>query len=489
LNRLNFQSFTRQQIITVLVMVFVCLMLALKLAAVFRDPPHWDAGYYLDLALNFLESGQLTPRMWRIDRDMNLLTGGAGGYGALILPAWVSVFGASLLSGRMLMYVCGLLSLGLVYWIANRWWGQAEAQWAAGYAVCGTMFFYSFVIRMDALAILSYSVTLAVHIYAVRQEKPWLHFLVGVLAILTTEFHAIGLAFAGGLAFYYGVSQVGLWWKERRLVWFPGFLGYFAGALLAGLAYLAVHVLPNPTVYFLIRNNCLICETPGLLTELRRIAYWVTYTPIEFFLLVIALYSLLRHPTPSNRHFLLIFIGMALGYAAISPPISLVYFSHLWPLFALAVGAFAAHATQEHRVVMSSILLAVGVVLVGMRVYETANGSLRNGSFPVNQEIVEYIEENYPPDTVILAPPTYYIEMIPYRNFLTIHHDLTYTVRLHHETVLDLLEREAPEVIVLEQPQVIPDEVMDAVLAYAARHPFKEAMPNVWVLEEPGDPD
>jgi hypothetical protein len=484
---LNRLSFSKQQIITGLVVVYLFLMLALKLASVFRTPPHWDASYYLDTTITFMESGKLSPHMWRIDPDVNLLTGGASGYGALILPAWMSVFGVSLLSGRMLMYVCGLLSLGLVYWTARQWWGEAEALWTAGYAVCAAMFFYSYIVRMDAPAILTYTATLALHIYAVRQGKTWLHFLVGVLAILTTEFHTIGLAIAGGLAFYYGVSQVWLWWKERRLVWFPGFLGYFAGALLTGLIYLAVHVLPDPKVYFLIANTCLICEKPGLFTEMQRMAFWLFFAPIEFFLLPIALYSLLRRPTPENRHFLLVFAGAWIAYMVLSPPFSPVYLSHLWPLFALAVGAFAAGATRQHRVVMSSILLAVGVLLVVKRIDETVNGIMKAGPFPVDHEVVEYIEDNYPPDTVILAPPPYYVELLPYRNFLTIHHDIIYTVRLHDETVLDLFEREAPEVVVLGPRRHIPEEVMDAVDDYIAHHPFEEVKPDVWVLEEPGD--
>ena len=186
------------------------LVLIIILAILFRvwasQPTwiHWDENYYINIYQNYVDRGELTPYMWRLGGDTNIIAGSGTGYGIFVLIGWMRIFGESLFGVRMLMVLAGLVTAWVYYLTAKKWWGSQEAGIAAlVFGLVSTSAFYTLVGRMDAIGILSYSLLLLLHITAVRQEKKWPHFLVGAAAILTTEFHILGILYLGGLALYY----------------------------------------------------------------------------------------------------------------------------------------------------------------------------------------------------------------------------------------------------------------------------------------------
>jgi len=183
----------------------ILLVLIILLAIVFRiwaSQPTWiqsDESYYINIYQNYVDRGELTPYMWRLGGDTNIIAGSGTGYGIFVLIGWMRVFGESLFGVRMLMVLAGLVTAWVYYLTAKKWWGSQEAGMAAlVFGLVSTSSFYTLVGRMDAVGILSYSLLLLLHITAVRQEKKWPHFLVGAAAILTTEFHILGLLYRGG---------------------------------------------------------------------------------------------------------------------------------------------------------------------------------------------------------------------------------------------------------------------------------------------------
>ncbi|MEO1442732.1 MAG: hypothetical protein AAFV33_20185, partial [Chloroflexota bacterium] len=53
--------------------IIIPVALLLKFAAIFVWTVHFDTNYYLNIGSNFIERGGLTPYMWRIPPDANIL--------------------------------------------------------------------------------------------------------------------------------------------------------------------------------------------------------------------------------------------------------------------------------------------------------------------------------------------------------------------------------------------------------------------------------
>ena len=84
--------------------LFIMLGLVLKLFAMQFAPVHIDSNYYLNIASNFIERGELTPYMWRLGADTNIIAGSGTGYG-IWLNYWFNVVGLSLLSGYLCIWL------------------------------------------------------------------------------------------------------------------------------------------------------------------------------------------------------------------------------------------------------------------------------------------------------------------------------------------------------------------------------------------------
>ena len=89
---------------------FLAIGIVLKLAAMLFFPPHFDSNYYLNIGSNFIERGGLTPYMWRLPTDSNIIAGSGTGYGIVLQALWFRVLGLTLLTGRFYSF---LLALGM----------------------------------------------------------------------------------------------------------------------------------------------------------------------------------------------------------------------------------------------------------------------------------------------------------------------------------------------------------------------------------------
>jgi hypothetical protein len=70
---------------------------------------HYDENYYINIAQNYADRGELTPYMWRLG-DAGIIAGGGSGYGIVLLAEWLRLVGYSLFWGRMLMILLGVLA-------------------------------------------------------------------------------------------------------------------------------------------------------------------------------------------------------------------------------------------------------------------------------------------------------------------------------------------------------------------------------------------
>jgi hypothetical protein len=101
----------QERAVSIALFVMIGVALILKLINVFNAPAHWDTGLYLNIAVGYFERGILTPLMWRFNPEWNIVTGSGSGYAIFLVIGWTKLFGVTVLSGHLLMYLVGLLNL------------------------------------------------------------------------------------------------------------------------------------------------------------------------------------------------------------------------------------------------------------------------------------------------------------------------------------------------------------------------------------------
>jgi hypothetical protein len=460
--------------------LFIMLALLLKVISMPYEPIHWDTNYYLNIGMNYINHGELTPYMWRLDPNTNIIAGSGTGYGILLLVLWLKIFGVSVYSGYILMYIVGVMWLFGLYFLVRMWWQS----WVAGVAAVvftalSTLFMVQFYVRMDAIAALAYILVLWLHIWAVRTNRRWVHFGVGIAIICAAEVHIQALLYVCALSLYYLLQYIHEARQQRKLFILSPSLYYFAGAFLAGIVYLMVHVLPDPEAYFIIARYCDHCEPAGIPKELLRFVMFFRSQTILVFVFIIALGFISTNRSQADNHYLVLLLGYLLAQAVISPPTDVHYMSHLLPLISLVVGgAFVKYCEAKNSVSAQHIVLCT--MIAGLMTFaQLINIAFNMASTVVTPDGIDYVREHVPPDTVVMGHPRLYHALLEYDNFLTFKDGDRYTVMLADEDFPSFWERVQPQVYVGEL-----DEDDSDWLTYMRTHDFKQVRDTVWISGE-----
>src|SRR5574341_1215848 len=122
----NQGSLRRIQFIALLMILLALLIkgISMQLVTMNYVKPHWDTNYYLNIGSNYFVRGGLTPYMWRVPPDSHIIAGSGTGYGIFLLLFWFKLFGLTLQSGQMMMYLLGVISLPVCYGLVRIWWGD-----------------------------------------------------------------------------------------------------------------------------------------------------------------------------------------------------------------------------------------------------------------------------------------------------------------------------------------------------------------------------
>jgi len=445
---------------------------------------HYDENYYINIAQNYVDRGELTPYMWRLG-DANIITGGGSGYGIVVLNEWLRLVGFSLFWGRMLMVGFGLASACIIYFVASQWWQSRKAGLAAFvFAIVATSPFYTLTLRMDAIGILFFCLLLLLHIYAVQADKRWLHFILGVVSVISLEFHILGLLYLGALATYYFVDQLWEIIQQRRLVIQAGALYFGLGVLLAGAIYAAIHIMPDPKAYFLISQDCFECNESLLVTESKRMARLLLLRPFEVVIFFVITLAAATRRKRADIHYLLVAGGWILAQAVVGTPPYTHYTNHAWPVVALGVGGFVAwgfkYQDDRWRIPISSsvsivlLFFNLGMHLVGFHPYLLAYQL-------EDSQAVDYIQRTVARDTIIMGKVPSFYPLRDYRNFLAYRDGTEYGAKLRNESMLDFWHRVCPVVIYLAERDVNKDQEL---ITYLEEYRLVQVMPDLWVAPE-----
>jgi hypothetical protein len=470
---------TNQQHFIRLAVLFIMLGLFLKALSMPSAPVHFDTNYYLNIGTNFINHGELTPYMWRLDPDTNIIAGSGTGYGVLLLTYWLKIFGVSLYAGYALMYIVGILSLVVLFFLVRTWWQSWVAALAAvAFTALSSTFMVQFYVRMDAPAVLVYLLILWLHIWAVRTKRRWAHFGVGVSVILATEVHIQALLYVGALSLYYLLQHIYESRQKRRLFMMSSSIYFFAGAFLAGIIYLIVHVLPDTEAYFIIARRCERCEPAGLFKELLRYIMFIQQRTIDMFVFVMALGLILAHRSEADNHYLTLVLGYFLAQAVVSPPTDIHYMTHVLPLLGLAVGSvFIKPDENGNRVTKQHIVLG-GAVAGFMFFAQFIIVAINMGTPEPTPDGVDYVREHVPHETVIMGHPTLYHHFLEYDNFISYRDGVVFSVILEGIDFQTFWEREQPQVLIGE---LGADDKDRDWLMYMRAHDFKQVRDAVWI--------
>ncbi len=465
-------------------MLFIALVgLILRVWASSSTWLHFDENYYINIAQNYVDRGGLTPYMWRLG-DVNIVAGGGSGFGILLLVQWLHLVKYSLVAGRLLMVLCGFLSAVIMYRVAYRFWDSRLAGAAAfTYAVAGTHPFYSMILKMDAVAILGYCLVLLLHVYSFQSKKWWLHFLLGLAVVLTTEFHILGLLYLGALGFYYAAVVVKSSLLNKRLMIDCNTIGFAAGGLIAGTVYLIIHVFPDPNAYFFISNTCFECHDGIIQAEIKRLVRLIVFRPQEVVILLLVVISAFSRRKQVDNHYLILLLGWFVAQAVIQPPPFEHYEVHIWPLVALGIGGFIAkgfRGLQNAVIIRAGAITACFLLALNFWLYLSGTIPFQLQYKPMTGNSIEFIQNEVPKDAVVLSKVGNFYPLKDFRNFISYQDGSGYGIMLRHETFLDLWEREKPQVILLNENEVEKD---DQLIKYMAGERFVHVLSDLWVVE------
>lgn len=465
---------------------FLAIGLLLKLVAVLFFPPHFDSNYYLNIGSNFIERGGLNHYMWRLPDEANIIAGGGTGYGVVVQALWFRIFGLSLFAGRLFSYLLGLGMLAAVFMTTRIWFGTSVAWYTLLFGGASSIFFASFTLRMDAAATFMYALILWLHIYAVYRRRAGIwHFGVGILAILSAEVHILGLVYVGGLAFYYGIEYLRQSWRERRLILRHPAIYYYLGALIAGIVYLVIHVLPNPDAYFLIPNACPFCEPRSIIREIGRFVNFFARYPVEALLFPLVGYAAFRRGRAEDQHFGLLLVGCWVSMMIVSQSNQSDYSTHWLPLeliglatwFGFGFGHTFSMRWQRAANLTATAMLGVSIAFI---YFWMSNA-------PSEDPRLAFVKENIPTDQVVMGNMLAYHQLLDYPLFLSYRDDERYTVLLNNETFDSFWQREKPTVFLPhrnDDPNYVDWRADTAWVQYMTDHDFKEVYPDVWVVPE-----
>jgi hypothetical protein len=456
-------------------MLFIMLGLLLKILIMPIEPVHWDSNYYLNIGSNFIERGELTPYMWRLGADTTIIAGSGTGYGVLLLTGWFKLFGLSLYTGYALMYLCGVLCLIVLYFLVKSWWqSRTAAIIAVVFTTLTGSFISQFYIRMDAPAVLTYVSILWLHLYAVKSERNWLHFAVGVAIIAGAEIHIQILLYIAAVSFYYLVEQLKFIRQTRRIFALTPAIFYFSGAFVAGIVYLLIHVFPDPQAYLIIARECPNCQQPGLVKELQRLILFVFERTPEAMVFSIALGAAYARRSRADYHYFTLLIGYLVGQVVISPPVQVEYLSHMLPLISLGVGGIFIKSDEADRPITQQQLTIAVYAAVFLFLVQLSWLFIKSASHESIPDGVNYVREFVPDTSVVMGSPKLYHHLLEYDRFLSYDSGERYGITLRGEDYATFWEREQPQVF-------LGSPATDDWWVYIYAHGFQQVRPEVWV--------
>ncbi len=165
--------------------------------------------------------------------------------GNLPLAAAFAVGGLGLFQARLTSWLLGIVLLLLVFALGRRLYSTLTAALTTTLLALSYVFLQaSHYARVDIFLACAVTAALYLFVVGVQDDKRWAFFASGLVGGLSVDIHMNGALFAISLAALFIVVYGRKVLRTRHTWYFAG------GAVLAGIYYLGVHIVPNPATYF-----------------------------------------------------------------------------------------------------------------------------------------------------------------------------------------------------------------------------------------------
>lgn len=366
-----------------------------------------------------------------------------------------AVLGLGLFQARLVSWIFGALLLLATFLVGRRCYGRTTGIVAALLLSLSLPFLQaSHYVRPDVMLAAVVMLTFLSALTALEENKKWAHLLAGLMIGLSLDVHPNGLIFA--------LALVGVYLAAYRSRFFrqPGTWLCALGGLLGIGYYVAVHVLPNPGAFLVVRSLSFSGphKLPLLTLTLRSLIssvdeeigrYGFYANNLEFALVGASMaYLAFRHHRPDRL--LLVFVGVAfLGFVLFAGNKDDTYAILLYPFFMLAVAETlvslmrAGRGLDKHRAFVGG-LLALTLV-----------NSTAHCARPIAQHrgydyysITEKIKSVIPSGARVMGRPEWWLGLADYDYRSSL--NLTYYHFLNGYTLTQGLEEIRPDIVIVD---------------------------------------
>ncbi len=441
-----------------LVIILLCVVLVgVESRLIFL--PHilnWDEGYYLNAASGYHSFGSFHTMMWRFPEPTSMVSGGGPGYMTLPYLWFLHFFGVNLTNARLFSYSFALVSLVLCFLFTKNKFGNQAAICATSLLSVSLPFVNLINARNDSYALAAFFTLLIIAEKFSCSKNPLTHLLLGLLCILTLEFHVN----AAYLSIFIGINYLLTKYGERRRDIAMLVLG---GVLGAGV-FLYQHLFRYGDAFIVAATHCRHCMPNIFLREQTRIFdLFLTYPTEILLLIILAAYLFISGLIKEQifKHYCLALLGSYLFFILVIPP---HYEQHLIPLIFPLLGAILSRAiitTISSRAFSIPLLLTVLITIYLKTASITEAHLTHSGDTEIRESYAHCIAQTFPIDTVVAGPGPLFALIPQFKNYLTVTAFTEQAAKLQGITLLDLIKRESPKaIIILEQDMTTQNMVL-----------------------------
>lgn len=316
--------------------------------------------------------------------------------------------------------------------------------------------------------------------------SPLLHFIAGFVIAFSVEGHLLAYQFGVGIALIYLAHWGQHLWQRKRLFIDGRMVALGLGASLALLIYVSIHILPDPkqAIHFLISyapsdRTSSEQAAAALFIIQRQIEVWLETSPIETWIMLVALVLAVRRFQRGDRLILTLLIVSEALTVATYGYYRAFYQVHFLPLVALLIGKALADGfdlaagVRPSYARMSQLALASMALVVTLSVFTDAANTTTDPMRAEFEAIGQQLAATIPDSDVVVANEDYFLTM-PRMNFYSISIIATPTWFIPTVQGLDLWNQLQPDVFVIssqiDNPKYVP---LETIYEYMELHSFK----------------
>jgi 4-amino-4-deoxy-L-arabinose transferase-like glycosyltransferase len=376
--------------------------------------------------------------------------------GNLPLAAAFAVGGLGLFQARLASWLLGILLLVLVFALGRRLYSTLTAALAMTLLAVSPVFWQaSHYARVDIFLACFVAAALFLFVVGVQDNKRWAFFAAGLVIGLAVDIHMNGALFALSLTLLL-IIVYGKRVFRTRNTWY-----FAAGAALAVIYYLGVHLAPNPTSYFTITRGWQgsMMQPPvaslnpivilrSLLAEIGR--YHFYEYGLDFALIGASILYLCVRRNKSDR-LILTFVGTAFVlFVLLVQGKHDIYAILFYPFFLLMTGeAFISLLREGRRTDPRQIFIgAILVLFFANSVLHIARPTYANRDYNY-YDVTNRVRQTIPAGARVAGLPTWWLGLADGYDYRSVM-NLTYYHFFNDYSVTQGLEAIRPDYMIVD---------------------------------------